>query len=59
MGWMTLEDLKQKYGTEGVRVIASLMNDKVEGGADLDTSDIQLMKDILVDVGEVLTEEVT
>jgi hypothetical protein len=57
MGKMTVEQLKQKYGTEGIRVIAAYFRYDVEEGIDIRTDGLDLMLRILEDVGNMLTED--
>jgi len=61
MGRRTLDQLKQKYGTEGIRIIAKHYRDIIDDGdiSSLNTLDYDMVIAILEDVGEVLTEEVT
>lgn len=59
MGRLTLDELRRKYGTEGIRIIASHYESLREDGGDPDWDLIDTMGAILKEVGEVLTEEVT
>jgi hypothetical protein len=61
MGRMTIDRLRQKYGTEGIRIIAHHYQEILSDGdiTMLQTIDYELVISILTEVGEMLTEEVT
>jgi hypothetical protein len=59
MGRLTLDDLKRKYGTEGIRLIAMKARRSLEDGDDLREDGLDIIVRICEDIGEVLTEEVT
>ena len=53
----TIEELKGKYGSEGIRNIAVLMQERREQSDDLNQGELDLMIDILLEVGNILTQD--
>jgi hypothetical protein len=54
---MNMQDLKTKYGTHGVKVVADLVNEVGSEGGTLTQEQLELVGNVLSDVGEAMSHE--